>query len=77
MSRHEAIHEMDALGFEAPAPLEHPARRGLPTGRSVGPEIGEALPDFELPDQFGRRIRFQEDRGGARAVVVFFRSAVW
>ena len=65
------------LGFEAPAPLGHPGRRGLPAGRSTGPEVGERLPDFTLPDHTGREVHFHEDRDGARAAVVFYRSAVW
>jgi hypothetical protein len=71
------LHEIDELGFEAPAPVGHPGRANLPDGHPTGPERGERLPDFELPDQRGRRIRFHEDRGDAKAVVVFFRSAVW
>jgi len=39
--------------------------------------VGERLPDFELPDANGRLVRFHADRGGAKAVVVFYRSAVW
>ncbi len=69
--------ERDHHGFDAPAPLGHPGRVGLEPGRSVGPEIGDALPNFELPDAQGRRIRFHEDRDGAKAAVVFYRSAVW
>ena len=71
------VHEIDALGFEAPAPLGHPGRAGLPEGASTGPAVGERLPDFELSDHTGRRVRFHEDRGDAKAAVVFFRSAVW
>lgn len=69
--------ETDALGFEAPAPLGHPGRAGLPDGHPTGPEVGERLPDFDLPDQDGHRVRFHEDRAGSRAVVVFYRSVVW
>lgn len=69
--------ERDELGFDAPAPLGHPGRLSMPAGHLTGPEVGERLPDFELPDASGRRIRFHEDRGAAKAVVVFFRSAVW
>ena len=72
-----AIHETDVLGFEAPAPLGHPARTGLPEGHATGPEIGERLPDFALPDQHGRVVDFHEDRAGSPAAVVFYRSAVW
>jgi hypothetical protein len=63
--------ETDSLGFEAPAPLGHPGRAGLPPGHPTGPEVGERLPDFELLDQTGRRIRFHEHRGTAKAAVVF------
>jgi hypothetical protein len=69
--------ERDALGFDAPAPLGHPARAGLEADREVGPRIGERLPDFALPDAHGRMVDFHEDRGSALAAVVFFRSAVW
>ncbi|MCZ6890516.1 MAG: hypothetical protein O7H39_18660 [Gammaproteobacteria bacterium] len=69
--------ERDALGFDAPAPLGHPARAGLPAGHATGPNIGERLPDFELPDAFGNSVSFHAARGDAPAAVVFFRSAVW
>ena len=69
--------ERDALGFDAPAPLGHPGRAGLPDGHSTGPEIGDELPDFVLPDAFGRDVNFHTDRDGRPAVVVFYRSAVW
>ena len=69
--------EMDELGFEAPAPVGYPGRTGLPAGHPTGPEVGERLPDFDLPDSTGRRVRFHEDRGNSRSAVVFYRSAVW
>ena len=72
-----AIHEIDELGFEAPAALGHPRRSGLPEGQPTGPEVGDRLPDFALPDQTGRLVRFHEDRGKSKAAVVFYRSVVW
>ena len=69
--------EFDELGWEAPARVGHPGRAGLPEGHPTGPEIGERLPDFELPDHTGTNVRFHEDRGSSRAAVVFFRSVVW
>lgn len=72
-----AIVETDELGFEAPAPVGHPGRAGLPSGASTGPEIGERLPDFALPDAFGNTVRFHDDRGASKSAVVFYRSAVW
>jgi hypothetical protein len=69
--------ERDELGFDAPVPRDHPARLGLPEGHPTGPEVGERLPDWELPDAFGKSIAYHRDRGGAKSVVVFYRSAVW
>ena len=69
--------ERDNLGFDAPAPVGHPARAGLPAGASTGPAVGERLPDFELPDAFGHPVSFHEDRGKRKAALVFYRSAVW
>lgn len=69
--------ERDELGFDAPAPLGHPGRAGLPPGHPTGPEIGERLPDVVLPDAFGHTIDLHADRDGKPAVVVFYRSAVW
>ena len=40
--------ERDETGFDAPAPLGHPGRAGLPWGQTTGPEVGEILPDFAL-----------------------------
>jgi len=69
--------ERDALGFDAPAPLGHPGRVSMPDDHPTGPAVGERLPDFTLPDANGRAIDFHADRGDSRAVVVFYRSAVW
>jgi hypothetical protein len=69
--------ERDKHGFDAPVALDHPGRRGLPPGQSPGPEVGEMLPDFVLPDASGNLIDFHRDRAQSPAAVVFFRSAVW
>lgn len=69
--------ERDHHGFDAPAPLGHPGRAGLPDGHPTGPEIGEKLPDFVLPDKDGNPVDFHKSRGDRKAVVVFYRSAVW
>lgn len=69
--------ERDHHGFDAPAALGHPARASLPDNAGTGPGIGDVLPDFELPDARGRRIRFHQDRAGKKTVLVFYRSAVW
>jgi hypothetical protein len=69
--------ERDEHGFDAPAPLGHPARASMPGDHPAGPTVGERLPDFSLPDSNGRGVDFHHDRGGKRSAVVFFRSAVW
>ncbi|MDP6831338.1 MAG: hypothetical protein QF512_10265, partial [Alphaproteobacteria bacterium] len=65
----------DQYGFDAPAPVGHPARTNLPDGHPAGPEFGDRLPDFTLPDAQGRTIDFHTDRDRAKAAVVFYRSA--
>ena len=67
----------DKFGFDAPVELGHPNRSRLPEGHSSGPEVGERLPDFPLPDAGGQIVAFRADRGSAKAAVVFYRSAVW
>jgi len=69
--------ERDSFHFDAPAPLGHPARRGLPVGHATGPEVGERLPAFTLPDAFGEPVCFTPGADSAKIVVVFYRSAVW
>ena len=67
----------DEYGFDAPVKLGHPIRSSLPDGHSTGPSIGERLPDFALPDTKGEMVNFHVDRGNSKAVLVFYRSAVW
>ncbi len=42
-----------------------------------GPAIGERIPDFSAPDQFGRVQNFSTIVGPAGAVILFIRSADW
>ena len=61
-----------------PVPASYPARRypaehDFPTG----PAVGERLPEFQLPNQDGELVDFHRDRGDSKAIVVFYRSAVW
>lgn len=59
------------LGAQAP-----PATSAADLAR-LGPQIGERVPDFRLPDQTGapRDLKSVLKRGGA--MLVFFRSAEW
>jgi hypothetical protein len=50
-----------------------PATDDFPTG----PNVGEKLPDFTLPNQRGKLVNFTKARDRRRAVVVFQRSTRW
>jgi hypothetical protein len=43
----------------------------------LGPQVGERVPDFSLPDQTGRTRNLQSIMGPRGAMLVFFRSADW
>ena len=68
----------DDLGIFVGVPVSHPARR-YPALKEFpsGPDVGERLPEFTLPNQHGEPVDFHADRGTAKAVVVFYRSADW
>ncbi len=44
---------------------------------TVGPKIGDVLPDFSLPDQHGQVRSMKSLLGPNGGVIVFFRSANW
>jgi hypothetical protein len=46
-------------------------------GMRSGPEIGEKVPDFSLPDQDGKSWSLAELMGRNGALLVFTRSAHW
>jgi len=68
----------DDLGITIGIPVEHPGRR-YPASHEfpTGPEIGERLPAFSLPNQQGRLVDYHADRDDSKSIVVFYRSAVW
>jgi hypothetical protein len=43
----------------------------------LGPQVGQRVPDFTLPDQTGRTRNLQSIMGSRGAMLVFFRSADW
>lgn len=43
----------------------------------LGPRVGQQVPDFNLPDQTGKRWTRQSILGPRGAMLVFFRSADW
>jgi cytochrome oxidase Cu insertion factor (SCO1/SenC/PrrC family) len=48
-----------------------------PDPTTLGPKVGERVPDFSLPDQNGLTRTLQSALGPKGAVLVFFRSADW
>jgi hypothetical protein len=44
---------------------------------TVGPRVGDALPEFSLRDQGGHMRTLKSLLGSSGAVIVFFRSADW
>ena len=44
---------------------------------SLGPQVGEKIPDFTLPDQHGRIQTLDSIMGERGAMLVFHRSADW
>lgn len=43
----------------------------------LGPQVGERVPDFSLPDQNGKTWTLQSIMGPKGAMLVFVRSADW
>lgn len=43
----------------------------------LGPQVGERVPDFSLPDQAGRTQTLESITGSKGAMLVFVRSADW
>ncbi len=68
----------DDLGITIPYPVSHPGRRYPASDEfPTGPEIGERLPAFSLPNQQGRVVEYHADLDGSKSIIVFYRSAVW
>lgn len=44
---------------------------------TVGPKVGDRIPDFSLRDQRGQVYSLQSLLGSNGAIIVFFRSADW
>jgi hypothetical protein len=43
----------------------------------LGPQVGDKVPDFSLPDQTGKLQTLQSIMGRRGAMLVFIRSADW
>ena len=53
------------------------AQGPLPEVERIGPQVGEAVPDFELADQQGERRDLASLAGPNGTMLVFSRSADW
>jgi len=63
-----------APGFAAAQTAPVPDRIDV---SKLGPQVGERVPDFSLPDQNGRTQTLQSIMGRRGAMLVFMRSADW
>ena len=48
-----------------------------PDPQTLGPQVGQAVPEFALPDQHGAARTLESMMGPKGAILVFFRSADW
>ena len=64
-----------AVGFAARQQLNTPA--SSVDVETVGPRVGDALPEFSLKDQGGQMRSLKSLLGPNGAIIVFFRSADW
>ena len=62
--------------FLAHAPASAQDREAVDVS-SLGPQVGEKIPDFALPDQQGRIRTLDSIVGERGAMLVFHRSADW
>jgi hypothetical protein len=62
---------------ELRAPQTRPQTRTKVDLSNLGPQVGEQVPDFSLPDQNGKTWTRQSIMGRNGAMLVFFRSADW
>ena len=65
-----AVHASDARQASSPA------RTKIDVSR-LGPQVGERVPSFRLPDQTGTSRTLASIMGPKGAMLVFFRSADW
>jgi hypothetical protein len=68
-------------GSPTPAAQQPPSAESTAPARvdpqKLGPQVGIAVPDFNLPDQRNQRRTLRSILGPKGAVLVFFRSADW
>lgn len=64
------------LALAAPVVLNAQERKPVDVS-TLGPQVGERVPDFALPDQDGRIRTLDSILGEKGAMILFHRSADW
>jgi hypothetical protein len=64
------------LLIQAPSMAQTTPREKIDVSK-LGPQMGERVPDFSLPDQNGKTQTLQSIMGPNGAMLVFIRSADW
>ena len=64
------------LALVATAALSAQERKPVDVS-TLGPQVGERVPDFALPDQHGRNRTLDSIMGEKGAMILFHRSADW
>ena len=64
------------LMLAAPVALTAEERKPVDVS-TLGPQVGERIPDFALPDQHGRIRTLDSIMGEKGAMILFHRSADW
>jgi len=55
-----------------------PAQSRAPVDvQALGPQVGDVVPDFRLPDQHGVERSLDQIMGPRGALILFYRSADW
>jgi len=65
-----------ALVIQLPGSAQTTPRQKIDVAK-LGPQVGERVPDFSLPDQNGKTQTLQSIMGPKGAMLVFIRSADW
>ena len=60
-----------------PTLAQNASRSRVPANLTTGPAVGERIPMFEAVDQHGARRSFDDIKGPAGAMILFYRSADW
>ncbi len=68
---------LSTLALLATLPLHAQGTRRQVDVSTLGPQVGDRVPDFTLRDQTGREQTLQSIMGPRGAMLVFVRSADW